>query len=151
MSYLSRFKYSGRCIICTLGLLIFVSTKVMGGTPSLKPLNGETFKENKSNREWLMQRSKRIKKPEDVERFLVTLNEGKYSDWRLPTKQELSELFTVFDLKKNGEVKIRLEGQYWLAGDRGEVYVGAWEIGDQCGPSRTFYKGKAGYIRAVRP
>lgn len=108
--------------------------------------------ETSKNRMWLADRSKKLQSVKEVENYLLTINQGSYNDWRLPTKQELYDLFNIFDLGQNGDVKIRLEGYYWLADDKNDSkYVGGWQIGDGCGPSRTFYKGKIGYVRAVRP
>lgn len=105
-----------------------------------------------NNRMWQANRSKKTHKAEDAESYLQKLNQGTYNDWRLPTKQELYDLFSIFDLKLNGDIKIRLEGNYWLSDDKNNLkYVGGWQIGDGCGPSRSFYKGKEGYVRAVRP
>lgn len=75
---------------------------------------------------------------------------GELDGWRLPTKQELYELVEIFDLHQNGSINMALEGSYWTTDDAGNAVTGAWEIGDQCGPSRTYYKHKRGYIRLVR-
>lgn len=114
--------------------------------------NGDgTFQELGTSRMWQIERSKKFKSPVEVSQYLITLNKGAYSDWRLPNKQELYKLNTIFDFKKNGTVKFQFEGKYWLVNPKGAVSVGAWEIGDQCGPERTFYVGKKGYVRAIRP
>lgn len=138
-------------VVVAISLLATFSVPAVGKTKSLTVLSGKVFEETSSHRIWQMQRSKRIKTPEDAQVYLQTINQGEYHDWRLPTKHELYDIFSIFDLKNNGDVKIRLEGNYWLADDKGQAYVGAWKIGDQCGPSRNFNRGKAGYIRAVRP
>ncbi|MGW8194363.1 MAG: hypothetical protein ACWGOX_08865 [Desulforhopalus sp.] len=110
------------------------------------------FQEQQSGRMWQFDRSKKLETSEEVAHYLESINNGPYNDWRLPTKQELYDLFSIFDLKRNGEVKIRLEGDYWLSEkDKQNMYIGSWQIGDGCGPSRTFYSGKRGYVRAVRP
>lgn len=109
------------------------------------------FKETSTQRMWQLNRSKRIRNTKDIDSYLLTLNKGEYSDWRLPNKRELYTLFNIFDLKQNGGVRVRLEGYYWLTDDKGNPTAGSWEIGDQCGPSRTYYQGKSGYIRAIRP
>jgi len=129
----------------------FISPLSAGAAIKLERRSPTIFVETKSQRMWMSDRSHRFKQPEDVRNYLHELNSGEFSDWRLPDKQELYELFSVFDLKNNGTVKIRLEGYYWLADDDGKLFVGSWEIGDQCEPSRTFYHGSAGYVRAVRP
>ena len=103
-----------------------------------------------SQRIWQKKRSKKIRTQEAAQAYIAKLNQGEYHDWRLPTKQELYELFSLFDLKRNGNIRLRLEGKYWLSDPQGNFSVGGWEIGDGCGPSRSFYGGKKGYVRAVR-
>ena len=120
-------------------------------TAALENHGDGTFQELGTSRMWQIERSKKMKFSVEVRQYLDTLNKGTYSDWRLPTKQELYQLNTIFDFKKNGAVKFQFEGKYWLADQKGAVSVGAWEIGDQCGPERTFYHGKKGYVRAIRP
>jgi len=129
----------------------FLSPLSAAAATKLEQLSATAFVEIKSQKMWMSDRSHRFKQPEEVLDYLRELNSGEFSDWRLPNKQELYELFSVFDLKNNGKVKIRLEGYYWLADNEGKLVVGSWEIGDQCEPSRTFYNGSAGYVRAVRP
>lgn len=125
--------------------------EAMSGDPLLRMQSDEIFSEIRSDRVWQVGRSKKVRDEEDVLRHLEELNNGDFHDWRLPTKSELGNLFTLFDMKQNGDVKIRLEGYYWLSDEDGTPYAAAWEIGDGCGPSRTYYTGKSGYIRAVRP
>lgn len=144
----------------TLGCILFCGTLLMitqpaslarAGKPLLSMGDGGTFQQLGSETVWQVERTRKIKDVLSVEQYLAELNKGEFSDWRLPNKQELSKLFTAFDMKQNGQVKIRLEGYYWLADENGKPYAAAWEIGDGCGPSRTFYKGNSGYVRAVRP
>ncbi|MFW2365698.1 MAG: hypothetical protein ACN4GW_04735 [Desulforhopalus sp.] len=118
---------------------------------ALERVSQEYFHEKNSGRMWTVDRSKKFKSPEQAEKYLKTLNNGTHNDWRLPTKEELADLFAIFDLKRGSGIKIRLEGKYWLSAGDNKKVVGTWEIGDQCGPSRTFYRGKTGYVRAVRP
>lgn len=96
----------------------------------LKMIDAETFQEQKSGKMWQLERSRKFRATEEVENYLHELNKGRYADWRLPTKQELYELFVFFDLKKNGDVKVPKEGNYWYAGEYGQIEVGAWEEGD---------------------
>lgn len=132
-------------------LLFFMALPGLAGQAALIQLSDTTFQETSGERIWHLNRSKRFKTEGDATRYLNALNQGEFNDWRLPTKDELYKLFSIFDLKRNGSVKTRLEGTYWLTDKRGKMYAGAWEIGDQCGPSRTFYMYKNGYVRAVRP
>jgi len=115
---------------------------------ALQVVEGGLFLETGSGRMWQMERSRKLRSVTEVQQYLIDLNTGKYSDWRLPTKQELYDLFSIFDLKRNGGVIVKLEGHYWL--DDAGMNVGTWEIGDQCGPTRSFYPGKVGHVWAVR-
>lgn len=117
----------------------------------LSPLGKFYFKHNWKDTMWTRERSKILDTASDVSGYLSELNNGEFNDWRLPTKKELHDLFMIFDLKYNGEVKIRIEGRYWLVNDDGKVTVGSWEIGDGCGPDRIFYTGKNGHVMAIRP
>lgn len=138
-------------IICLTLVFMFFVQSATGADDSLVQLSEGLFQEKLHGRVWQVKRSKKIKSTDDATAYINNVNQGEYNNWRLPTKQELTKLFNIFDLKDNGNVMIRLEGSYWLAENHGGPYVGSLEIGDQCGPSRTFYKGKAGYVRAVRP
>lgn len=100
---------------------------------------------------WTRTKSQKMHSVDDVQQYLLALNEGEYSDWRLPSKFELYDFFTIFDMKNNGEVKIRVEGSYWLRNNAGKFIAGAWEIGDGCGPERIFYPAKGAHIMAIRP
>ncbi len=119
--------------------------------PVLRSVGDQYFENRGEGVMWTKMRSKRFQTPSDVQDYLDNLNTGRFNDWRLPTKQELYDLLAIFDLKKNGEVKVRIEGKYWLVNNKGETSVGAWEIGDGCGPERRFFSGDNGYVRAIRP
>lgn len=119
--------------------------------PILSQLAGGLLQEKNNGRIWQMERSRKMHSSTAVQRYLHQLNQGPYQDWRLPTKWELYDLFSKFDLKKNGDITITLEGSYWLKGDKGSLYPGTWETGNQCGAERTFYTTQSGYVRAVRP
>lgn len=132
-------------------LLVILVTPVMAGEPILTPQAEGVFRDALSGKEWQMKRSGRIRESREAQAFLARLNGQQGGGWRLPTKEDLYQLMNRFDLKENGEVKIPIEGKYWLSDEGGKIYVGAWEIGDGCGPNRQFYTGDAGYVRAVRP
>lgn len=80
--------------------------------PRLEYLSEDIFIETGSKIMWQTTRSQRFKEQEDVQDYLQGLNStGGHFDWRLPTKQELYNLHTIFDLKNNGPVKTRMEGK----------------------------------------
>lgn len=117
----------------------------------LVSVSEEYFQNTRNGAIWTTTRSKRLATTREAQAYLNLLNKGSFDDWRLPSKQELFDLFSIFDLKNNGEVKIRIEGKYWLADGDGQISVGTWEIGEGCGPERRFFSGGKGYVRAIRP
>lgn len=117
----------------------------------LKMHSDSVFLDTKTGAMWQLERSRKIRSVEQAYAFLSTLNEGKYNDWRMPTNKELAELFLLFDLRKNGDVEIKPDGSYWHHQEDGDITAGSWELGDECGPSRIFFREKHGYVRAVRP
>lgn len=147
---INRFLNSAVLAIAVLFLLL-MAFPALCKDAAITTLSDTTFQENSSKKTWQMHRSKRFKTVDDATAYLNKLNQGEFSDWRFPTKEELFKLFSIFDLKEHGSVKIRLEGAYWLTDNKGQIYAGAWEIGDQCGPSRKFYKVDSGYVRAISP
>ncbi len=155
MSRINKKMVTSRRIALPLFAFLFLSlsfstAKGTGSTPLLEFAGDQYFQNNKNNTMWTNERSKKISDFSKVQQYIDNLNKGQFNDWRLPTKQELFDLFEIFDLKNNGEVKVRVEGRYWLVNEEGITTVGTWEIGDGCGPERNFYSGEKGYIRAVR-
>jgi len=72
-------------------------------------------------------------------------NEGqKFTDWRLPTIDELSVLY----LQKTVVGGFITGLQYWSSSEFGEEYV--WEMDFSGGSQRTDYKNSLGYVRGVR-
>lgn len=134
--------------VLLLGLLMIapIST-AMAQEQLLIKQSEETFIVKNSGLIWQYQRSEKIHNFMNMTNYIST---SKPQGWRLPTKQELYDLVEIFDLHQNGSVKIDYEGSYWLTDDSGNPVTGAWEIGDQCGPSRNYYPYKRGYIRLVR-
>lgn len=121
------------------------------GAPLLSFSGESYFVDHMKGTMWTKMRSDEFSSPDDVQQYISKLNQGEFKNWRLPTKRELYDLFAIFDMKNNGNVKIRIEGRYWLVNNEGKVVAGAWEIGEGCGPERIFYAGKKGHIRAIRP
>lgn len=139
-----------RLAVLLLLLLFFTTSQPARADLGMTERGDGLIQEVTSQRIWQKKRSKKIRTPEAAQAYIAKLNQGEYHDWRLPTKQELYELFSIFDLKRNGNIRLRLEGKYWLSDPQGNISVGGWEIGDGCGPSRSYYPGTKGYVRAVR-
>lgn len=100
---------------------------------------------------WQSDKSPKIKTFEDAQLYVKDLNLGGYTDWRLPTVNELYDLNYNFDLHLNGKCDFTLKGRYWSGEKDGEGMAGSWEISNQCDPERRYFSGTDGYVRAVRP
>ena len=141
--------YARAAVLFVLVMMIPLGLQA-GGTSLVDRGNG-ILEEQGRGKMWQAQRSRRMRDFGEVEGYLAKLNSGQFSDWRLPTRQELYDFILLFDLHKSGDISIRLEGAYWLTGDNGQPQIGSWEAGDQCGLSRIYYPGLSGHVRAVRP
>lgn len=100
---------------------------------------------------WQSKRSHTIKTLAEAQLYVKDLNLGGYTDWRLPTVNELYDLNYNFDLHRNGKCDLALKGRYWSGEKDGEGMAGSWDISNQCDPERQYFSGTSGYVRAVRP
>lgn len=141
-----------RIFLQLVPLLVFLlPAVVVAAQPALLQVEGGLIQERRSGLIWQSERSRKFRSLAKVEKYLQQLNQGTYHDWRLPTKWELYDFISKFDLKINGDIRLPFEGSYWLKDDNGTIHPGSWETGDQCGPERAFFTTKSGYVRAVRP
>jgi len=131
--------------------LVMIPLGLQAAGASLVDRGDGILEEEGSGKMWQAKRSRRLHDFGEVEGYLAKLNSGQFGDWRLPTRYELYDFFLLFDLHKNGDITIQLEGAYWLLGDKGKPQIGSWEAGDQCGLTRIYYPGLSGHVRAVRP
>jgi hypothetical protein len=111
-----------------------------------------TMVDTRTSMMWQKVRSEhKFSSPAEAEAYAAGLDLAGYTDWRLPTSQELWDLFYANDYTMKGELadQIELEGSYWTKdGDR--VLAGYLEDGDDPGINRYFFDSKKGYVRAVR-
>jgi hypothetical protein len=79
-----------------------------------------------------------------------SLNLGNHGGWRLPSKEELYELYYAFEMNLGGDCPIKMKGSYWTSNDA--IQAGEWEAYPICGGSELkYFKSKSGRVRAVRP
>ncbi len=116
----------------------------------LLDLKNGICKDMEKKQMWQQGESKRIKTLEKAEEYVRTLNLGDYNDWRLPTVEELYDLYITIDLHENGNCKIKSKGNYWSDEPDSEGKVGAWEMDDNCDPERRYAPKTIGRIRAIR-
>ena len=140
-------------IFVTLTFLIILADPVLtkGTDQFLRLMDGHHIEDIRKKQMWTKEKSRIFRSADEAQHFLTQLNRGDFGDWRFPTKHELHDLLLIFDMKNNGEVKVPIEGKYWLMGEDGKVSAGAWEFGGGCGPARHFHSGERGRVWAVRP
>ncbi|HIJ90686.1 MAG: DUF1566 domain-containing protein [Desulfobulbaceae bacterium] len=118
----------------------------------LQNLGNGICRDTVSGQMWQIEKSKKTSNLEEAEQYVRALRLGGYSDWRLPTTDELYDLNNFFDLFQNGDCTLDREGNYWSNAQDGQGKAGAWEIsGNLCEPARQYRQDAKGYIRAVRP
>jgi hypothetical protein len=121
-------------------------------SPRFVDLGNGICQDTETGAMWQMERTGTIKSIEDARQYAANLKLGGYDDWRLPTVDELYNFINLKDdLHAASSCDIRLDGNFWSDEHDGEGMAGAWEIGDQCGPSRKYAEKNKGHVRAIRP
>jgi len=155
-----------RIILCLL--IIFMHTFLAGcaaklgdggsadpGTDGqLRDLGGgEICLEVRSGRMWQVAKSGSFSSPGEAELYAGELELGGYNDWRLPTREELLALYSLFFWKKNGNCSMSNTGEFWAVTRDGKPAPGHWETYYLCGPEQKYVEasGTPGSVRAVRP
>lgn len=141
-------------ICLALGLIMLLqSCAGKQANPKLIDLGDGTCQNTITGLVWKIDKSPTsVTSLEKAQEYITLLNkESQNKDWRLPTGSELYDLNYLFDLFLHGDCHIDRKGKYWSREKDGEGMVGAWEIGEQCDPSRQYSEAKKGYVRAVRP
>ncbi|WP_457576024.1 Lcl domain-containing protein [Desulfomarina sp.] len=140
-----------------LSLLLFSGcaeqTDLKGHSTSdrLIALGDGVCRDTRTGKMWQMDTSRTIRSLEDAQKYAGTMERGGYNDWRLPTVSELYDLYIIFDLHKNGDCEMKVEGNYWSDEPDMDGRVGTWELDDNCDPERQYIPKKKGLVRAVRP
>jgi hypothetical protein len=87
---------------------------------------------------------------QEVLGFVENLQIENYSDWRLPSKEELSSLFQILDRKEQGNCPLQMKGGYWLSDKT--IQAGEWESYPICGGTDIqYFTTTKGRVMAVRP
>lgn len=131
--------------------LVAAADKATDPDNALVDRGNGVIEEKGTGRMWQQERSRSFKTLEQAEAYVKTLTLDGYTDWRLPTVYELYDLHYLVDVKKAEGIDLRMEGNYWVIDKEGTGMAGSWEVGDQCEPTRTYFKKTWGYVRAVRP
>jgi len=104
-----------------------------------------------SGKMWQVEVSNTFTSLDAAMEYASNLKEGGYDDWRLPTVDELYELYLIFDLHENGNCVLKAEGTFWSDEADLEGNVGTWELDDNCDPERRYIPKQKGRVRAIRP
>lgn len=112
---------------------------------------GNGICQESSGRMWQVERSKVFASGPEAQDYALNLKLGNFSDWRLPSQEELYELCYLIELRQAGDCPIKLKGSHWVAND-GATEAGEWEAYPLCGgPGFRYAKSKTGQVKAVRP
>lgn len=103
--------------------------------------------------QWQRERGPHFKNPEEARDYAAKLELGGYSDWRLPTREEMLDFYYAFDFgsARASELNIHIEGYYWVMDVDGVIFAGSWADGEICEISRSYRPStRGGFVRAVR-
>jgi len=139
-----------------LGFLLLLTgcaaTGTQGKTTFIDLHNG-IFQVPGSNLMWQQERSPVFASKEEAVDYVKNLTLGGFTDWRLPTPDEVLALHNVVDFgkAKEGDSDIYLAGNYWCAVSGDEITAGSWQDGVACELTRSYKPNFSGHVRAVRP
>lgn len=112
---------------------------------------GNGICQESSGRMWQVERSGIITNGQEAQDYARNLKLGNFSDWRLPSQEELYDLCYLIELRRTDDCPIKLKGSHWVT-KRGETEAGEWEAYPLCGgPGFRYSKSKSGRVKAVRP
>lgn len=100
---------------------------------------------------WQKESSEIIADDDKARQYAAASSLGGYTDWRLPTVNELYDLNYIYDVHLGSACPMDHEGSYWSAEKDGQGKAGAWEIADQCDPEREYFSQGKGRVRLIRP
>lgn len=138
-----------------LGLLLFLQGCAATGPGYIQfiDLGNGIFQVPGSELMWQKERSPLLNSKEEAVAYVKNLSLGGYTDWRLPTPEEVLALHHVVDFgrAKEGDADIFLSGNYWCALTGDEILAGSWQDGVSCELTRSYQPKTSGHVRAVRP
>lgn len=158
-------RFTSRIILCLFALSIYIlihgcvskqnglDSSSDGTNGALRYMGLEICREVKTDRMWQVTRGGLFPSLQEAEEYAESLELGGYNDWRLPTQDELFNLYYIYFWKNNGACVMNRKGEYWTAEDGREASPGHWITHFLCSPEHQFVNspGKKGYVRAVRP
>lgn len=130
------------------------SDAIRGGADGdLLVVGEEICQDVKTGKMWQIAKEGVFNSPEEARQYAETLSIGGYDDWRLPTRDELFDLYCIFFWERNGNCTMNRNGNFWSMSEVGVPLLGHWETYFLCAPEHKYVRslGTRGYVRAVRP
>ena len=147
-----------RLVVCVFflsmcGCATSPGTGQRGVEAQLQVMGEEICQEVRSGTMWQVGKGGVFESPEEAVHYAANLNLAGYDDWRLPTREEMFGLYTIFYWEKNGSCAMNRKGNFWSLSEEGELLLGHWETYFLCAPEHKYVKSLAtrGLVRAVRP
>ena len=101
---------------------------------------------------WQVDKSQQYSTWQEARRYAEMLDLGGFTDWRLPTRDEIYMLHYTSELRGDTECMMKLAGSILSTALGQEANAGRWESYPLCGGNEYKYvKTDKGFVRAVRP
>lgn len=121
-------------------------------TTALMRFGNGICRESKSGLMWQEEAGPAVSDWNEAKAQVANLRLGGYTDWRLPTKEELLDLLLLCERTRQTNCPKRLHTGHWLGSDAEEGEAGHWESYPLCdGVDYRFVEQQEGVVRAVRP
>jgi len=138
--------------VVLVGILLLAGCAGQNSVARVQLSNDGTMLDGKTGLMWQVIRSEQLfTSGAEAQAYASQLKLAGYDDWRLPTSQELWELYFANDYSMCGQLakEVNLERSYWTR-DGEKILAGYLEDGDDPGINRIFLDSNKGFVRAVR-
>ena len=131
--------------------LLLVASNAMAGGGTLQNMGNGICNDPVSGLMWQIAKGKRFSSLNEVNDYVAGLKLGGYTDWRLPTTRESSELRGLIAIQGNKDCNIpKLESKYWLVDKKKGTVPAKLELECFCRGDFDLVVKDKGYVRAVR-
>lgn len=109
--------------------------------------------ESRTGKIWQFKKGGPFSSQTEAARYASDLILAGYSDWRLPTKSELFNLYYLHYWHKDHSCVMDHTSDFWSTTSEQQSITGHWEDYLLCDPEFTYVKSdeNTGFVRAVRP
>ncbi|WP_028580182.1 Lcl domain-containing protein [Desulfogranum japonicum] len=115
--------------------------------------NGSICLNVNSGKMWQTDKGGPFSSLQEAQLYAEALQLGGYDDWRLPSTEEMFQLFHLSFWQQNTQCNLNQNGEFWSISKDGKAQIGHWETYILCDPEFTYVKTvkPKGYVRAIRP